>query len=231
MDMTRSQQPKIILISGPSAAGKTTLGEYLTGHFPDQFEHIRQDDYLRDPSTFPIEGDYQIWEIPENIMFDTLISHIETIRSGTEVPWRTFAKNPNEPVHAYVLKQKPYILIEGSLLFTSDAVLKLADMRIYIDLPLEHSLARRAQRALRWNMDLSAYDTHVVVPAYKRYQELRRRAEHIIDGNKPTEEIAEEVTHILKRAFETKRRESGSAGRVARPESRVKRGPESTSSF
>jgi uridine kinase len=187
----------IVLISGPSAAGKTTLCEYLVHKYRDEYEHIRQDDYLNDPSTFPIFGDFQVWEEPANIMFDTLIAHIMELKAGHEVPWRTFSQHEREPVHRYVIMPKPFILIDGSLILSHKDVLALADEKIYLDVPMEVSLMRRAARSKRWGLDLSRYDQEVVIPSYAKYRYLKDHADHVINGMKATEEVAKELRSIL----------------------------------
>lgn len=191
--------PKIILISGPSAAGKTTLTQYLAVNFEDEYEHIRQDDYLKDPKTFPIQGNYQVWEDPGNIMFELLVEHVKKLKNGEMVHWRTFAKDENETVHKYVLKPKPFIVVEGTLLLTNEALKELADRVIYLDVPLEVSLTRRAERGKLWNLVLDEYDKEIVIPALLKYQNLIDEADKVLDGTKTTKELALELQSILGR--------------------------------
>jgi uridine kinase len=197
MNVKKNNKPHIILISGPSAAGKTTLCDYLVTHYSNEYEHIRQDDYLKNPSTFPIFGEFRVWEEPENIMFDTLIKHILKLKAGKKVEWRTFSKHEEEPVHRYTIMPKHFILIDGSLILSNKQMLDLGDEKIYLDIPVEVSLSRRASRSKFWGIDLSFYDKAVYIPSYAKYRYLKDHADHIIDGTKTIEEIAEELRKIV----------------------------------
>jgi uridine kinase len=190
----------IIGIAGPSGAGKTTLARYLSAYYKDDFEHMRQDDYTKDPATFPMHGDYRNWEVPENYKFDMIASHLLELRQGREVAGKTFAKNETEPVYHYILQPKKFVLLEGSFVLTDEAVAALVDLKIYIDVPVEMMLARRQERmGSGYHRD---YDLKVLVPSYKRFGEIQKiYADQIIDGTKSKKEVVEDVRALIAQKF------------------------------
>ncbi len=199
-----SEQSKIIALTGPSAAGKTTLGHYLAHHYEDEFVHIRLDDYLKDPDTFPVnERGQKDWDNPSNIQFDELIAHLHKLKRGEPIDWHTFAKHKDEQVYYYTLYPKKYILVEGTMVLMDEEVRNMADLKIYLDVPVEVSLARRLERGKRvWGLDLEEYDKEYTIPVLERHRRVEKfHTDYIIDGTKPPKDVADEVYSLITRVL------------------------------
>ena len=191
--------PRIIAITGPTSAGKTTLGHYLSQSFDAEFSHIRQDDYLKDPSTYPVKDGHKVWDLPENVQFDVLVSHLVRLKDWEPVNWRTFAKDESDPVYHYSIQPKPFIILEGTMILMHEKVRELADMKAYLDVPLEVALARRKSRALNeWNMDLGEEDSQIMTPVINKHREVQKFfTDYIVDGTKPKKAVADEVKALV----------------------------------
>ncbi len=187
---------KIIGIAGPSGAGKTTLAGYLANVFGDDFEHIRQDDYLKSPENFPMKGKFKNWELPGNYNFDLIYDHLKKLRTGEEVQNKTFVWRSGEVPQDYTLKPKKIILVEGSLILTNEDLASMFDKKIYLDLPISLMAQRRAKR-LGDDYD-EEYELEVVIPEFERHGMIQKTlTDHIVDATKSKKDVAEEVLKII----------------------------------
>lgn len=194
----------LIGIAGPSGAGKTTLSRYLSSLYKEEFEHLRQDDYAKHPATYPMKGKYMNWEVPTNIKFDEIVSHLLKLKEGKPVENHTFAKDESEPVYYYTLSPKKYVLLEGSLVLTQEAISQYCDLKIYLEIPWGVMFERRSQRMSETGQHYwREYDEKVVVPEFRKYGEIQKiYADHIVDGTKTKKEVAEEVRDLIRNKFE-----------------------------
>ena len=174
--------PYIIGIAGPSGAGKTTVGKFLSERYPE-ITHIRQDDFLKNPATFPKLGKWQNWEDPQNIQFDILATALRDLKAG---------KTTTTP-QGWEIKPSPIILVEGSMLFTNDQVAQLLDCKIVITLPENLQLKRRLKR----QPDVPEHEEYfreVVTPSFKKHIEPSLKMGEIhLSGNEPVGRIAERI--------------------------------------
>lgn len=183
-------------IAGPSGAGKTTLAHYLAANYKEDFEHIRQDDYLRDPREFPMVGEFKNWEHPSNYSFDILYNHLKQLQQGREVLSRNFVWRDNDMPHEFYLKPKKYILVEGSLIMINEDVASMFDKKIYLDVPTNVMLERRAKRmGENYHAD---YDLKVTLPEFERHGMIQKMyTQHIVDATRDKNEVAATVKQII----------------------------------
>ncbi|MBX4205184.1 MAG: AAA family ATPase [Candidatus Doudnabacteria bacterium] len=187
-----------IAIAGPSGAGKTTLASFLTANFRDEFEHIRQDDYLRHPDEFPMKGKYKNWEHPHNYKFEVLYEHLKKLKQGEKVLSRTFAPDETVEPHEFYLEPKQYILVDGSLILTNEDVASMFDKKFYMDIPPELMIERRRTRSNHFGIDTEEYDREVTIPEFERHGMVQKlQADHIVDGTRDPKTIAHEVRELI----------------------------------
>ena len=184
-------------IAGPSGAGKTTLAQFLKTNLKDKFEHIRQDDYLKHPDEFPMLGKYKNWEHPNNYSFRLLYDHLRRLSSGQKVITSTFATRA-EDRHQIVLEPKPYVLVDGSLILTSEDLASMFDKKIYLEIPSELMIVRRRERSNHFGVDTEDYDREVTIPEFEKHGALQKIvADHIIDGTQSKEVVVEQARKIM----------------------------------
>ena len=185
--------PVVVGIAGGSGSGKTTLVRKLQ----DELLHARpvvlsHDSYYRDLSHLaPAERDRHNFDHPDSLETELLAEHIVRLKEGQHapVPQYDFATHTrrNEP-----LKVEPsdLILVEGILLFTSDSLRGLLDVRIFVDAPSKLRLDRRIVRdqserqrsrdsvIRQWNESVDVMHTHYVEPT-------RQHADIVIPSHAP----------------------------------------------
>jgi uridine kinase len=186
---------KLIGIVGPSGSGKTTLVKKLAS-FSEDVQHIRLDNYFKDPETFPKKEGFLNWERPENLKFGELLEHLKLLKKGKEVNTKTFPKKKGGESKPIVLKPKLIVIIEGFMLFKDKEIRRILDMKIYLDIPKELMLKRRGIRFGKEH--LNDYDTKVAIPEFLDYGITQKEyADYVVDASRSQEEVIEEVRRII----------------------------------
>ncbi len=135
-------------IGGVSRAGKTTLSHYITNLYPNKKSLIiSMDDYVMEPEKIPRIKDRIDWETPASVDYERIKKKIE------------------ESVNQYDL-----VITEGILIFYSEAVNKLFDKRIFIDIPKSLFYIRRHSDK-RWGEEPKWYIDYVW-ESYLKYGRL-----------------------------------------------------------
>jgi len=182
-------------IVGPSGSGKTTLCKKLKLSDKNH-EHIRLDNYFKNPRTFPLKHGFRNWEKPSNLKFDILFKHLKELRNGKEVHIKSFPKKAGAKPELITLKPKPVILIEGFMLFKDKKVRDMLDVKIYLEIHPELMLKRRAIRFGATH--ITDYDTKVAIPEFLKYGTTQKKyADYVIEATKPQSQIIKEVRRII----------------------------------
>ncbi len=188
----------IVGIVGASGSGKSTLCKTLKESESDKYEHIKLDNYFKDPETFPMKEGFRNWELPSNLKFDELIKDLETLKSGQEVHTKAFPKKAGAQPEPITLKPKPIILVEGFMLFKEPKLKEMIDMKIYLDIHPEIMLQRRA---IRFGADhITDYDTKVAIPEFLEYGITQKdETDYIVDATREQSEVIREVREIIEK--------------------------------
>lgn len=187
--------PILVGIVGPSGSGKTTLCKKLKLS-SGQYEHIRLDNYFKPPRTFPLKYGFRNWEKPSNLKFAVLLKDMKTLKSGKAVHTKSFPKKAGDKPEALALQPRPVILVEGFMLFKNKPVRGLLDVKIYLDIPAEAMLKRRAIRF--GENHVNDYDTKVAIPEFLKYGVVQKKyADHVIDATKSQAEVFRNVKKII----------------------------------
>lgn len=195
---------KLVGIVGPSGSGKSTLCKTLVSE-SDKYEHIKLDNYFKDPDTFPLKEGFRNWELPSNLKFDELIRDLETLKSGQEVHTKSFPKKKGAESEPITLKPKQVILVEGFMLFKNPKLRDMLDKKIYLDIHPEMMLRRRT---IRFGADhVNDYDTKVAIPEFLEYGITQKQeADYIVDATRKQSEVIEEVREVINSALAVKSR-------------------------
>ncbi len=190
----------IVGIVGPSGSGKSTLCKMLKKSEPDKYEHIKLDNYFKDPKTFPLKEGFKNWELPSNLKFDELIKDLETLKGGQRVYTRTFPKKAGASPKSLTLTPKPIILVEGFMLFKEPRLREMLDLKIYLDIHPEKMLERRS---IRFGADhISDYDTKVAIPEFLEYGITQKEeADHVVNATREQAKVIKEVKEIIRSAL------------------------------
>ncbi len=141
--------PFILAISGGSGSGKTTFARKVKNQLGDENVAILgQDSYYIDQSHhFDKDGGKVNFDHPSALDFPLMAEHIKALKSGraVEVPIYDFATHKRLK-ETQTLKPKPYILVDGILIFHPEDLVTLFDYKVFIDTPENLRLERRLKR-------------------------------------------------------------------------------------
>lgn len=139
----------IIGIAGGTGSGKTTVVNQIVKHLPtDEVCVISQDSYYKSTDGLSYEERTKInFDHPRAIDFDLLIKHLQELKKG---------KTINQPVYSFVthnrtkdvVKTHPrkVVIVEGILIFNSEDLRDLFDIKIFVHADTDERLIRRVRR-------------------------------------------------------------------------------------
>lgn len=193
----------VVGIAGGSGAGKTRLAEAVRERFGrDRAAVLRVDDYYRadgPPAGAALPGWF---DTPAAFDDGLLGEHLQGLRSGSaiEAPRYDFS------VHARAaggrrIDPKPLLLVEGLFALYWEPVVRLIDLKVFVDVAADIRFRRRLARDLRerhrsraevrlqWRRGVSVHEGSHVLPA-------RDVADLILDGTAP---VDRQVASLLAR--------------------------------
>lgn len=139
----------IIGIAGGTGSGKTTVVNQIIKQLPsDEVCVISQDSYYKATDNLSYEERTKInFDHPRAIDFELLIQHLKVLKKGNSI---------DQPVYSFVthnrtsdtVKTHPrkVIIVEGILIFNSEALRNLFDIKIFVHAETDERLIRRMRR-------------------------------------------------------------------------------------
>ncbi|MEE9409194.1 MAG: uridine kinase [Polaribacter sp.] len=139
----------IIGIAGGTGSGKTTVVNQIVKHLPtDEVCVISQDSYYKATDNLSYEERTKInFDHPRAIDFDLIVKHLKSLKVGEII---------NQPVYSFVthnrtkdiIKTHPrkVIIVEGILIFNSEELRDLFDIKIFVHADTDERLIRRVRR-------------------------------------------------------------------------------------
>ena len=193
-----SPRPFVVVISGGTASGKTTIAQALAARLGDRALLVSHDRYYRDVAD-PLDHNY---DEPGALDTALLVEHLRALREHQPVTLPIY----HFPIHRRlpevdVVAPRPVILIEGLFVLGDPAVRAQADLLVFVEAESDLRLARRLRRDVierGWNIEqvLTRY-LRDVREGYRRFiRPSRAYANVILDGEGPVEDS---VTALLSR--------------------------------
>lgn len=193
-----SPRPFVVVISGGTASGKTTIAQALAARLGDRALLVSHDRYYRDVAD-PLDHNY---DEPGALDTALLVEHLRALRDHQPVTLPIY----HFPIHRRlpevdVVSPRPVILIEGLFVLGDPAVRAQADLMVFVEAESDLRLARRLRRDVierGWNIEqvLTRY-LRDVREGYRRFiRPSRAYANVILDGEGPVEDS---VTALLSR--------------------------------
>lgn len=141
---------KIIGIAGGTASGKTTVARRLKSLTESYGSVIamRLDDYYKDLKHLTLEERRRVnFDHPDAYDFDLFISDLKKLMNGETIkkPIYDFV-NSIRSDRTEIVKPASIIIVEGIMIFTNEELLKLFDMKVYVDTPDDIRFIRRLRR-------------------------------------------------------------------------------------
>ena len=139
----------IIGIAGGTGSGKTTVVKRIVESLPEgEVAVLPLDSYYKDSSHVPVEERQNInFDHPDAFDWALLLHHVTLLRHGKaiEQPVYSFLTCTRQPETIHIEPRK-VVIIEGILAFSDRELVKLMDLRVFVDADPDERLIRVIQR-------------------------------------------------------------------------------------
>jgi uridine kinase len=139
----------IIGIAGGTGSGKTTVVNQIMNELPaDEVCVISQDSYYKATDELTYDERIKInFDHPRAIDFDLLIEHISQLKEGNiiEQPIYSFVTH-NRTKDSIKTQPRKVIVVEGILIFNSEKLRNLFDIKVFVHADADERLIRRVRR-------------------------------------------------------------------------------------
>jgi len=199
---------KLILgIAGGTGSGKTTIAEKIFEHFNDQAVYIPHDRYYKDQSQKTMEERVKTnYDHPNALETELFITHLQEIQKGNtvDIPEYDFTKHTRKADTKTKIAPAPLIIIEGILIFDNPQLRDLIDLKIYVDVPADIRILRRAKRDIeeRGRTLDTVYNQYIATarPMHEKYIEPTKEfADIIIPRGGKNEKAVSTLIHTLEK--------------------------------
>ncbi len=170
MTSASASKPLVLGIAGGSGSGKSTFAAALVERLrPLKTAVISTDGFFKRPlptMISPVSGKtYDDWNSPDAIDIDRLL----------------------EAVDGLLVSDASVVIIEGLSVFCFNALLKLMDLKVFIDLPSDERMYRRIRRNMKmWNVSMEEVADYYLEAAKfaeeKHFLPTRVKADMIVNG-------------------------------------------------
>lgn len=194
----------IIGIAGGTGSGKTTVVEKIINELPsNELCLISQDSYYHETNNLSYEERALInFDHPRSIDFDLLVAHIKELKQGNviEQPIYSFVTH-NRTSNTIKTHPKKVIIIEGILIFNSEELRKLCDIKVFVHADADERLIRRIRRDItergrNINEVLSRYQT-TLKPMHEMFIEPTKSFADIIIPNDRYNNVAIDIVRTV----------------------------------
>lgn len=196
---------RLVLIAGGSGSGKSTLALGLYATHPESVALLQADDYYKTAEDAPKLPDGKPnWDTPDALRFDDLLRDAEQLLGGTSITILTKSELYNPGYRASLknkvectIEPRRVIILEGYLALYDERLRDLADLCIYLDMPIEDSVHRRSGNKFDASRE---YIESVLIPVHYQFVEpTEKYADIVIDvAQLSQEEALESAEEILK---------------------------------
>ena len=139
----------VIGIAGGTGSGKTTVVNQIINELPaDEVCVISQDSYYKETNNLNYEERTKInFDHPRAIDFDLLIEHIASLKADKiiEQPIYSFVTH-NRTKDTIKTHPRKVVIVEGILIFNSEDLRNLFDIKVFVHADADERLIRRVRR-------------------------------------------------------------------------------------
>ena len=165
--------PYIVLICGPSCAGKTYLSDYVHYLHKDKITVIGFDNYCVDYSHLSAEEIKNTnYDCPDAYDGSLLAKHVKELKKGNPIERPIYEFSTHKRLKDTVtVFPNDIIIIEGIMTFQYPELVKLADLKVYVDADEHVRFNRRFDRDQKERGRSPEYIiyqfNHIVIPMQK----------------------------------------------------------------
>ncbi|WP_159951426.1 uridine kinase [Polaribacter septentrionalilitoris] len=139
----------ILGIAGGTGSGKTTVVNQIVKHLPvDEVCVISQDSYYKATDDLSYEERTKInFDHPRAIDFDLLVHHLKELKKGNTIPQPVYSfVTHNRTKDTVLTHPRKVVIVEGILIFNSEELRNLFDIKIFVHADTDERLIRRVRR-------------------------------------------------------------------------------------
>jgi len=190
-------KPLLILVSGGSASGKSTVvQEILNKAGLDDVLILKHDDYYLSQADLPLEQRIKMnYDHPSSLDNELLYDHIKLLLNGKPIqkPVYNFDLYTRYP-ETETVYPKPIIIIEGILILENEKIRDLSDINLFVELDDDTRFIRRMLRDMKergrsLESIITQYEK-TVKPMFHKYIKPTKRYADVIIPNDRKHDIA-----------------------------------------
>ena len=196
-------KPILIGFAGGSGSGKSTLVDALVSSMGEQCVHVVHDRYYR---SLTVEQRMDVsavnFDHPNALDTEQLVLDLHSMMTegGARLPVYDF--KTHRRTHEEWVATRPFVLVEGILVFTHTALCEALDVRIFIETPEHVRLQRRTQRDVatrgRTQAEVTERFWETVAPMHDAFVAPTKDNAHLVlDGTAPIADGVEVVTRFI----------------------------------
>lgn len=175
----------LIGIAGGTGSGKTTLTKHLKKRFGDDITVIGHDSYYKRQNRPFEERCCQNYDHPDAFDTDLLVRHLKALKRGETIqcPVYSYVEH-NRTDETVEIKPTKVILVEGILIFASQELRDMLDIKIFVETDADVRILRRClrdveERGRTLESVVTQYLT-TVKPMHEQYVEPSRKYADIV---------------------------------------------------
>lgn len=138
-------------VAGGTGSGKTTITKRIVGEFNDNVTVIMYDNYYKAHDDLTYEERSALnYDHPDAFDTDLFLEHLRMLKEGKTVEGPTYDFTVhNRSSETITLKPAPVIVVEGILIFASQQICDLLDIKIFVDTDADERIVRRILRDVK----------------------------------------------------------------------------------
>lgn len=138
----------VIGIAGGTGSGKTTLAKRIHKAFGKDSVMLSMDCYYKDNGDMPYEDRCKInYDHPDSLDMDLLVEHIQKLKRGETIYHPTYDFSTHSRCAEWIETQSAkVVIIEGIMAFQNPKIVKMLDIKIYVDTDADVRIIRRILR-------------------------------------------------------------------------------------
>lgn len=200
----------VIGIAGGTGSGKTTITRKIMQHFGGDVSVVYHDNYYKAHHNMSYNERTKLnYDHPDAFDTDLLIEDLKKLRRGETIQCPVYDYTARDRSSKTVtVKPAKVIVVEGILIFQSEELCKLMDIKIYVDTDADVRILRRIVRDVRdrgrsLESVVNQYLT-TVKPMHEQFVEPSKRKADIIIPEGGHNQVALEMVLERVRAHITK---------------------------
>lgn len=186
--LMRTERPIVFGVAGGTASGKTTVARaILDAVGAEQVAYLPHDAYYKDVS---VDLAHEAWvhfnfDHPDALETDLLIEHVKQLVAGKSVAMPVYDFRVHKRAkETQLVEPCPIILVDGILIFDSEDLRDLMDIKIFVETDSDVRFIRRLQRDMqergRTLESVVAQYLETVRPMHLKFVEPSRRYADVI---------------------------------------------------